>query len=88
MNDQWIDVCAVGEIDAEDVLRFDHGPHTYAVFRSADNEFFATAGLCTHEKIHRGNLLNRTACRTIFGTVSGREHPVLFEPSHQANNIT
>ncbi|MBZ6459822.1 Rieske family ferredoxin, partial [Pseudomonas fluorescens group sp.] len=23
MNDQWIDVCAVGEIDEEDVLRFD-----------------------------------------------------------------
>ena len=44
MNDQWIDVCAVGEIDAEDVLRFDHGPHTYAVYRSAENEFFATAG--------------------------------------------
>lgn len=52
MSDQWIDVCAVGEIEAEDVLRFDHGAQTYAVFRSADNEFFATAGLCTHEKIH------------------------------------
>lgn len=25
---------------------------TYAVFRSAEDEFFATAGLCTHEKIH------------------------------------
>ncbi len=33
MNDQWIDVCAVGEIDEEDVLRFDHGPHTYALYR-------------------------------------------------------
>ena len=52
MSEQWIDVCAVGEIEAEDVLRFDHGAQTYAVFRSADNEFFATAGLCTHEKIH------------------------------------
>ena len=30
MNDQWIDVCAVGEIEAEDVLRFDHGAQTYA----------------------------------------------------------
>ena len=37
MNDQWIDVCAVGEIEAEDVLRFDHGAQTYALFRSADN---------------------------------------------------
>lgn len=39
MNDQWIDVCAVGEINEEDVIRFDHGPHTYAIYRSADNEF-------------------------------------------------
>ncbi|PNB70671.1 Rieske family ferredoxin, partial [Pseudomonas sp. FW305-BF6] len=52
MTDQWIDVCAVGDINEEDVIRFDHGPHTYAVYRSANSEFFATAGLCTHESIH------------------------------------
>ncbi|WP_213878743.1 MocE family 2Fe-2S type ferredoxin [Pseudomonas sp. dw_358] len=52
MSDQWVDVCAVDDIDEEDVLRFDHGQSTYAVYRSADDEFFATDGLCTHEKIH------------------------------------
>ena len=52
MTDQWIDVCAVDDIDEEDVMRFDHGPRTYALYRSADSEFFATAGLCTHESIH------------------------------------
>ena len=49
---QWIDVCALGDIDAEDVLRFDHEGNTYAVYRSPDDEYFATDGLCTHEKVH------------------------------------
>jgi 3-phenylpropionate/trans-cinnamate dioxygenase ferredoxin subunit len=49
---QWIDVCAADDIDEEDVLRFDHEDHTYAVYRSPDDAYFATDGLCTHEKIH------------------------------------
>ncbi|RMO05317.1 Rieske domain protein, MocE subfamily [Pseudomonas cichorii] len=52
MTEQWIDVCAVDDIDEEDVIRFDHAQHTYAVYRSADSEFFATDGLCSHEAIH------------------------------------
>lgn len=48
----WIDVCAVDEIDEEDVMRFDHGGATYAIFRAPDGAFFATDGLCTHEKVH------------------------------------
>ncbi|WP_226504895.1 MULTISPECIES: MocE family 2Fe-2S type ferredoxin [Pseudomonas] len=52
MINQWIDVCAVDDVDEEDVLRFDHQDHTYAVYRSPDNAWFATDGLCTHEKIH------------------------------------
>ncbi|MDE3176892.1 MAG: Rieske 2Fe-2S domain-containing protein [Pseudomonadota bacterium] len=49
---QWIDACAKDDIDAEDVMRFDHGGRTYAIYRSPDDEFFATDGLCTHEKVH------------------------------------
>jgi 3-phenylpropionate/trans-cinnamate dioxygenase ferredoxin subunit len=49
---QWIDVCAKDDIDAEDVMRFDHDGRTFAVYRSPDDEFFATDGLCTHEKVH------------------------------------
>ena len=49
---QWIDVCALGDIDAEDVLRFDHDGNTYAVYRGPDDEYFATDGLCTHEMVH------------------------------------
>ena len=49
---QWIEACAVGEIAEEDVMRFDHGGRTFAIYRSPEGEHYATDGLCTHEKIH------------------------------------
>jgi 3-phenylpropionate/trans-cinnamate dioxygenase ferredoxin subunit len=48
----WVAACAADEIDEEDVMRFDHGALTLAIYRSADGEFFATDGLCTHEQVH------------------------------------
>ena len=48
----WIDACAPDDIDQEDVIRFDHAGRTFAIYRTEDDRFFATAGLCTHEKIH------------------------------------
>ena len=52
MSDTWIEVCAADEIDEEDVVRFDHAGRTFAVYRSPENTYHATDGLCTHEKIH------------------------------------
>jgi 3-phenylpropionate/trans-cinnamate dioxygenase ferredoxin subunit len=46
----WIPACRVDEIDSEDVLRFDHDGHCFAVFRTADDRYFATDGLCSHEQ--------------------------------------
>jgi len=48
---QWINVCPLDDIDDEDVSRFDHAGHTYAVYR-VDDKVYATDGLCTHEKVH------------------------------------
>ena len=48
----WIEVCEAEEIPLEDVIRFDHGGKTFAIYRSPDDRFYATDGLCTHEKIH------------------------------------
>jgi 3-phenylpropionate/trans-cinnamate dioxygenase ferredoxin component len=48
----WIETCAVEDIDQEDVMRFDHGDRTFAVYRTDKNEFFASDGFCTHQKIH------------------------------------
>jgi 3-phenylpropionate/trans-cinnamate dioxygenase ferredoxin subunit len=48
----WIDACDIDEIDTEDVMRFDHAGKTYAIYRSPDDEFFCTDGLCSHENVH------------------------------------
>jgi 3-phenylpropionate/trans-cinnamate dioxygenase ferredoxin subunit len=45
----WIAVCAVDEIDPEDVIPFRHDGTDYAVYRSPDDRFYATVGQCTHE---------------------------------------
>lgn len=48
----WINVCAVDNIEEEDVIRFDHEGRTFAVYRSLEGDVFATDGLCTHENVH------------------------------------
>ena len=48
----WIEACAADDIEEEDVIRFDHDGRTFAVYRSPDDEYFATDGWCTHEKAH------------------------------------
>ncbi len=47
----WIRVCGADEIDDEDVIRFDSGGRTFAVYRTPDG-YFATDGFCTHEEQH------------------------------------
>ena len=52
MAEEWVDACAADDIAAEDVIRFDHAGKTYAIYRTEDDRYFATEGLCTHEKVH------------------------------------
>lgn len=52
MSDEWIKTCNVDDIEPEDVMRFDHGELTFAIYRSTDGKFFATDGLCTHQNVH------------------------------------
>ncbi|OBQ75412.1 MocE family 2Fe-2S type ferredoxin [Mesorhizobium erdmanii] len=48
----WAEACAVDDVEKEDVIRFDRGGRTFAVYRSPDDKFFVTDGYCTHEKAH------------------------------------
>ena len=48
----WIHACDTDDIDEEDVIRWDHGGRTYALYHSPDGDFFCTDGLCTHEQVH------------------------------------
>jgi 3-phenylpropionate/trans-cinnamate dioxygenase ferredoxin component len=52
MADGWIDACAADDIDEEDVIRFDHAGRTFAIYRLDGDQFYASDGLCTHEKVH------------------------------------
>ena len=52
MIQNWIEACALEDIDLEDVIRLDHGEKTFAIYRSPDDRYFATDGLCTHEQVH------------------------------------
>jgi len=47
----WIDACTTSDIDAEDLIRWDHGGRTYAIYNT-ENGFFCTDGMCTHEEEH------------------------------------
>lgn len=55
MSGEWIKVCRVDEIEEEDVIRFDHGVRTFAVYRTDKGQFHASDGYCTHEKFHLSN---------------------------------
>jgi len=46
---QWVAVGAFDDIDDEDVMRFDHGGRTFAVYRVGER-VYASDGLCTHEQ--------------------------------------
>lgn len=48
----WINACGADDIEEEDVIRFDHGERTFAIYRSPDNAYFCTDGLCSHEHVH------------------------------------
>ena len=48
---QWIDACAADDIENEDLIGFEHEGRKYAIYRSPDDEYFCTDGLCTHEQV-------------------------------------
>jgi 3-phenylpropionate/trans-cinnamate dioxygenase ferredoxin component len=46
----WVKVCAVDDIEEEDVIPCTIEGKDYAIYRSEDDEFFVSDGHCTHEK--------------------------------------
>ncbi|MCA0906990.1 non-heme iron oxygenase ferredoxin subunit [Ruegeria marisrubri] len=47
----WVQACSTEDIDEEDLIRWDHGGRTYAIYNT-EKGFFATDGYCTHEEQH------------------------------------
>jgi len=48
----WVEVCAATALGESDVIRFDHGRRTFAVYRGGEGELYATDGVCTHGNTH------------------------------------
>jgi 3-phenylpropionate/trans-cinnamate dioxygenase ferredoxin subunit len=48
----WVDVCAVEDVDEEDVIEVEADGRALAVYRSPANSFHATDALCTHGRAH------------------------------------
>lgn len=49
--ENWTDVCSTDDVEQEDVIGVDQNGRQLAVYRSPDDEYFATDGLCTHEHV-------------------------------------
>jgi 3-phenylpropionate/trans-cinnamate dioxygenase ferredoxin subunit len=47
----WVEVCTVDDLDEEEVIGFDHNGKKYAIYRLQGDNFYASDGLCTHEKV-------------------------------------
>ena len=48
----WVEICAAADLGREDVIRFDHGHKTYALYRDDEGNLYATDGVCTHGNTH------------------------------------
>jgi 3-phenylpropionate/trans-cinnamate dioxygenase ferredoxin component len=45
----WFAACAAEDIDTEDVIPVENEHGSFAVYRSPDDHYYATDGVCTHE---------------------------------------
>lgn len=50
--DGWLAVCPGDELPPGQVVRFDFGRNTYAIYRTSENSYYATDGICTHGHTH------------------------------------
>jgi len=48
----WVEVCPAARLGHADVIRFDHGQKTYALYRDEQNKLYASDGVCTHGNTH------------------------------------
>jgi fatty acid desaturase/nitrite reductase/ring-hydroxylating ferredoxin subunit len=46
----WVEVGAAGALAENDVMGFEYGGKSYAIYRLAGDAYYASDGLCTHEK--------------------------------------
>jgi Na+-transporting NADH:ubiquinone oxidoreductase subunit F len=73
----WVEACLSADLGVADVVRFDHGKKTYALYRTEDGELYATDGLCTHGNVHlsrglvKGKLIECSKHNGRFNLIDG-----------------
>jgi 3-phenylpropionate/trans-cinnamate dioxygenase ferredoxin subunit len=73
----WIDACAAADIAAEEVIRFDRGDRSFAIYRNHEDQYYCTDGHCTHEDVHLADGLvmeNTIECpkhSSVFNFITG-----------------
>ena len=73
----WIHACRAGDIDEEDLVRWDHNGKSYAIYNTPSG-FYCTDGYCTHEKQHLedgfvdGTIIECPLHQGRFNIVTGR----------------
>ena len=85
----WIDACSINDIEPEEVIRFDHGGRTFAIYRDDADKYYCTDGLCTHEEVHladglvMGNTIECPKHSSIYNFITGEvETPPACENLH------
>lgn len=48
---EWVKACPISDIEDEDLVRWDHDGHSFAIYNTTKG-FFCTDGICTHEHQH------------------------------------
>jgi 3-phenylpropionate/trans-cinnamate dioxygenase ferredoxin subunit len=48
----WREVCSADNVDLEDVIQVELDDRVIAIYRSPEDTYHATDGLCTHEDAH------------------------------------
>jgi Na+-transporting NADH:ubiquinone oxidoreductase subunit F len=58
----WVDACAAIDLQPGEVIRFDHGRQTFALYRDEASHLYMTDGVCTHGNTHlsEGLVIGRT----------------------------
>jgi len=83
----WIEATSAEDIEEEDVIRWDYGEHTFAIYHGTDGKFYCTEGLCTHEQVHLADGLvmeNEIECPKHNGVFDYRSGEALRAPACDA----
>ncbi len=76
-SEGWIEVCSAAQLRRADVVRFDHGQKTYALYRDPEDRLYATDGVCTHGNTHLseglvvGNMIECSKHNGRFNLIDG-----------------